>query len=235
MQTESPWSRLGFGTVNKSEHAEEILMLRDQVMELSKLVANLTLRLEKVERVEEGPIDNVFGVADYKDFFGEPEESNEEPIVIEPDEESDLEPVRKIKSGFVVEPLEEVEESVPDEVEPIGDSEDTDSEEPPIQKEFDGEVLDEEALSEFVAREEKEITEGVVEMVEQYIEKNHGILNNQLKKKIYSDIPVNDKIKKAIKKSLANHPRIKAYKVDNFRTLYHMGEDGDEEYAKAFS
>ena len=231
MATESPWSRLGFGGVSKNEQAEEILLLRDQVMELSKMVASLTLRLEKVERVEDGPIDNVFGVADYSDFFGEPEDSNEEPIVIEPDEESDLEPIRKIKSGFVVEPLEEVEESAPIEVEPIGDSEDIDSEEDPIQKEF----VNEELLDEFVEREEKEITEGIVEMIEQYIEKNYGILNNQLKKKIYSDLPVNDKIKKAIKETLADHPRIKAYKVDNFRTLYHMGEDGDEEYAKAFS
>ena len=233
MEGESPWSRLGFGGMSKSKEAEEILLLRDQVMELSKMIASLTLRIEKVERVEEGPIDNVFGVADYSDFFGEPEESNEEPIEVEPDSN----PVRKIKSGFTVPPPEEneeVEESADEEVEPIGGSEDANSEESLIQKEFDGEVLDEEALSAFVEREEKEITEGVVEMVEQYIEKNHGILNNQLKKKIYSDIPVNDKIKKAIKESLANHPRIKAYKVDNFRTLYHMGEDGDEEYAKAF-
>lgn len=221
MEGESPWSRLGFGSISKSKDAEEILLLRDQVMELSKLVASLTLRIEKVERVEDGPIDNVFGVADYSDFFGEPEESNEEPIVVEPDEEG-LEPIRRIKSGFTVPSPEEVEEVAVEEVEPVGGSDDTNSEEVPVQKEFD-------------ETEEEEIVEGICEMVEQYIIANHGILNNQLKKKIYSDIPVNDKIKKAIKEALANHPRIKAYKVDNFRTLYHMGEDGDEEYAKAFS
>ena len=110
-------------------------------------------------------------------------------------------------------------------VEPLGKSEDVDSEVDPIEKEFDGEVLDEEALSEFAEREEQEIIEGIVEMVEKYIDDNHAILNNQLKKKIYSDvIPVNDKIKKGIKEALANHPRIKAHKLDKFRTLYYKGE-----------
>ena len=230
MEDASPWSRLGFGSVSKNADQEELLLLRDQVMELSKAVASLTLRLEKVERVEEGPIDNVFGIADYKDFFGGPEDSNEEPIEVEPETIEEVEPVRKIKSGFTVTPLEEVEEVAVEEVEPIGRSEDIDSEEVPIEKEF----VNEELLAEFVEREEKEIIEGVVEMVERYIDKNHGILNNQLKKKIYSDIPVNDKIKKGIKEALANHERIKAHKVDNFRTLYHKGEDGDEEYRRTF-
>ena len=72
-------------------------------------------------------------------------------------------------------------------------------------------------------------------MVEQYIDNNNAILNNQLKKKVYSDIPVNDKIKKSIKEALANHPRIKSHKLDNFRTLYYKGESPDEEYAKAFN
>ena len=235
MEEVSPWARLGFGSVSKDEHAEEILLLRDQVMELSKLVAGLALRLEKVERVEDGPIDNVFGVADYSDFFGEePKDSDEEPVVIDPEISEETDTVIRVKSGFTApapKQIEEVEESAPDEVKPIGDSEDTDSEEDPIEKEF----VNEELLTEFVEKEEKEIVEGVVEMVEQYVDKNYGILNNQLSRKIYSDIPVNDKIKKGIKEALANHPRIKAHKVDKFRTLYHKGEDGDEEYAKAFS
>ena len=236
MEVDSPWSRLGFGNREKSKEAEEILLLRDQVMELSKLVADLTLRIERVERVEEGPIDNVFGVADYSDFFGEePEESNEDPEVIEPDSSEETDEIIRVKSGFTAPAPKDVEESATEGVEPIGDSEDTDSEEPPIQKEFDGEVLDEEALSEFVEREEEEITQGVVEMVEQYIDNKSAILNNQLKKKIYSDIPVTDKIKKDIKERLANHPRIKSHKLDKFRTLYYKGESPDEEYAKAFN
>ena len=236
MEVDSPWSRLGFGNREKSKEAEEILLLRDQVMELSKLVADLTLRIERVERVEEGPIDNVFGVADYSDFFGEePEESNEDPEVTEPDSSEETGEIIRVKSGFTAPAPKEVEESTTEGVEPIGDSEDTDSEEPPIQKEFDGEVLDEEALSEFVEREEEEITQGVIEMVEQYIDNKSAILNNQLKKKIYSDIPVTDKIKKDIKERLANHPRIKSHKLDKFRTLYYKGESPDEEYAKAFN
>lgn len=223
MEAGSPWSRLGFGNLDKSKEAEEILLLRDQVMELSKLVANLTLRLEKVERVEEGPIENVFGVADYSDFFGEePEVSDEEPIVIEPDGSEETDPIIRVKSGFTAPPPKEVEESATEEVEPIGGSEDTDSEEDPIQKEFD-------------EKEEEEIVSGICDMVEQYIDNNNAILNNQLKKKIYSEIPVNDKIKKGIKEALANHPRIKSHKLDKFRTLYYKGESPDEEYAKAFS
>jgi hypothetical protein len=223
MEVDSPWSRLGFGNKGKSAEAEEILLLRDQVMELSKLVANLTIRIEKVERVEEGPIDNVFGVADYSDFFGEePEDSNEDSEVIEPDSSEETNEIVRVKSGFTAPPPEEVEESATEEVEPIGSSDDTDSEEDPIEKEF-------------VEKEEQEITDGVVEMVEQYIDNNNAILNNQLKKKVYSDIPVNDKIKKSIKEALANHPRIKSHKLDNFRTLYYKGESPDEEYAKAFN
>ena len=84
-------------------------------------------------------------------------------------------------------------------------------------------------------KEEEEIVSGICEMVEQYIDNNNAILNNQLKKKIYSEIPVNDKIKKGIKEALANHPRIKSHKLDKFRTLYYKGESPDEEYAKAFS
>ena len=223
MEVDSPWSRLGFGNKGKSDEAEEILLLRDQVMELSKLVADLTIRIEKVERVEEGPIDNVFGVADYSDFYGEePEDSNEDSEVIEPESSKETDEIIRVKSGFTAPVPEEVEESAVEEVEPIGRSEDIDSEEGPIQKEF-------------VEKEEQEITDGVVEMVEQYIDNNNAILNNQLKKKIYSDIPINDKIKKAIKEALANHPRIKSHKLDKFRTLYYKGESPDEEYAKAFN
>ena len=226
METESPWSRLGFGRLDKSKEAEEILRLRDQVMELSKLVASLTLRIEKVERVEEGPIENVFGVADYSDFFGGEPEDYALPDDVDDVDDVDVgdvdDEVTRVKTGFVAPAPKEVEEVAAEDIEPVGQSGDIDSEEPPIQKEFD-------------EKEEEEIIAGICDMVEQYIEKNHGILNNQLKKKIYSDIPVNDKIKKGIKETLANHPRIKAHKLDKFRTLYHMGEDADEEYAKAFS
>tara|TARA_B100000963_G_scaffold362053_2_gene402778 strand:+ start:10295 stop:11002 length:708 start_codon:yes stop_codon:yes gene_type:complete len=235
MEEVSPWSRLGFGVTKKPQDSEEILLLRDQVIELSKQVASMALRLERIEsgsrRDDDRVIDNVFAVADYKDFFGE-EVDEEEASDVKSEEDSEI---IRVKSGFTAPPPKEVEKSEDEEVEPIGSSDDIDSEEDPIEKEFDGEVLDDEALSKFVEREEKEITEGVVEMVEQYIASNHAILNNQLKKKIYSDIPINDKIKKGIKEALANHPRIKAHKLDKFRTLYHMGEDADEEYAKAFS
>lgn len=218
MEEVSPWSRLGFGTTRNVEENKELLLLRDQVIELSKQLADLTLRLERVERVnasEEKPIENVFAVADYSDFFGD--ETEDAPVI-----EDDVDDgITRVKTGFVAPPPKEVEEVAVEDIEPVGQSGDIDSEEPPIQKEFD-------------EKEEEEIIAGICDMVEQYIEKNHGILNNQLKKKIYSDIPVNDKIKKGIKEALADHPRIKAHKLDKFRTLYHMGEDADEEYAKAF-
>ena len=218
MEEVSPWSRLGFGTSRNVEENKEMLLLRDQVIELSKQLADLTLRLERMERVnasEEKPIENVFAVADYSDFFGE--ETEDAPVI-----EDDVDDgITRVKTGFVAPPPKEVEEVAVEDIEPVGQSGDIDSEEPPIQKEFD-------------EKEEEEIVAGICDMVEQYIEKNHGILNNQLKKKIYSDIPVNDKIKKGIKEALADHPRIKAHKLDKFRTLYHMGEDADEEYAKAF-
>ena len=218
MEEVSPWSRLGFGTARNVEENNELLLLRDQVIELSKQLADLTLRLERIERVntsEEKPIENVFAVADYSDFFGE---ETEDPPVVEEDVDDGI---TRVKTGFVAPPPEEVEEVADEDIEPVGKSGDIDSEEPPIQKEFD-------------EKEEEEVIAGICDMVELYIEKNHGILNNQLKKKIYSDIPVNDKIKKGIKEALASHPRIKAHKLDKFRTLYHMGEDADEEYAKAF-
>ena len=231
MAESSPWSRLGFSTTNSEKENKEILILRDQVMELSKQVAELSIRLERVERVEEGPVENVFAVADYKDFFGEEEITNDSD-----EEEAKDSDIIRVKSGFTAPAPIEVEEPVQEVVEPLGKSEDVDSEVDPIEKEFDGEVLDEEALSEFAEREEQEIIEGIVEMVEKYIDDNHAILNNQLKKKIYSDvIPVNDKIKKGIKEALADHPRIKAHKLDKFRTLYYKGESPDEEYARAFS
>jgi len=218
MEEVSPWSRLGFGTARNVEENKELLLLRDQVIELSKQLADLTLRLERIERVnasEEKPIENVFAVADYSDFFGE--ETEDAPVV-----QNDVDDgITRVKSGFVAPPPKEVEEVADEDIEPVGQSGDIDSEESPIQKEFD-------------EKEEEEIIAGICDMVEQYIEKNYGILNNQLKKKIYSDIPVNDKIKKGIKEALADHPRIKAHKLDKFRTLYHMGEDADEEYAKAF-
>jgi len=218
MEEVSPWSRLGFGVSRNVEENKELLLLRDQVIELSKQLADLTLRLDRMERVnasEEKPIENVFAVADYSDFFGE---ETEDPTVVEEDVDDGI---TRVKTGFVAPPPKEVEEVAVEDIEPVGQSGDIDSEEPPIQKEFD-------------EKEEEEIDAGICDMVEQYIEKNHGILNNQLKKKIYSDIPVNDKIKKGVKEALADHPRIKAHKLDKFRTLYHMGEDADEEYAKAF-
>lgn len=229
MAESSPWSRLGFSTNNSEKENKEILILRDQIIELTKQVAELSIRLERVERVEEGPVENVFAVADYKDFFAEEEITNDSD-----EEEKENSDIVRVKSGFTAPAPLQVEETVQEVVEPLGKSEDVDSEGAPIEKEFDGEVLDEEALSNFVEREAQEITDGIVEMVEKYIDENNAILNNQLKKKIYSDIPVNDKIKKAIKEKLASHPRIKSHKLDKFRTLYYKGEDADEEYAKAF-
>lgn len=225
MEDVSPWSRLGFfGTKKDESKDEELLLLRDQVIELSKQVANLALRIERMEilpKKDDEPIDNVFAVADYSDFFGEEIEVQEDKPLEDESERDEVSDVIRVKSGFTAPPPKEVELPAPEDIEPVGPSGDIDSEEPPIQKEFDG-------------KEEEEVIAGICDMVELYIEKNHGILNNQLKKKIYSDIPVNDKIKKGVKEALANHPRIKAHKLDKFRTLYHMGEDADEEYAKAF-
>ena len=186
MEEVSPWSRLGFGTSRNVEENKEMLLLRDQVIELSKQLADLTLRLERMERVnasEEKPIENVFAVADYSDFFGE--ETEDAPVI-----EDDVDDgITRVKTGFVAPPPKEVEEVAVEDIEPVGQSGDIDSEEPPIQKEFD-------------EKEEEEIVAGICDMVEQYIEKNHGILNNQLKRRFTPTFPSMTKSRRASRKHL---------------------------------
>ena len=218
MEEVSPWSRLGFSKF-QSQPNEEVLRLRDQVMELSKVIGDLTLRIEKLERENEGPAESVFSVVDHKDIYGEDFEHE--------DVEFDKSDITVVKSGFTAPPpkeIEEVEESDPEAEEPIGNDV---AEENIVQKEFDDDasIIDRAAL--------------LVEMVKEYIEENGAVLNNQLSRKVYPDIDfeVNKKVKDAMKEIIAGGEEVcgfKAHKKDNFRILYYIGDDADEEYEKAF-
>jgi len=221
MEDVSPWSRLGFAKFQNND-SEEVLRLRDQVMEMSKVIADLSLRIEKLEREKEGPIDSVFSVLDHRDVYGE-DFAFEEIILDKSD-------VKVVKSGFTAPPPEEiveVENLAENEVEPIGGSENMSSDETVVQKEFD----DDASITDKATY--------LVELTKKYILDNGAILNNQLSRKVYSevDFEVTPKIKKAVKELIKEGEEtcgFKSHKVDNFRVLYYLGDDPDEEYEKAF-
>lgn len=218
MEEVSPWSRLGFSKF-QSQPNEEVLRLRDQVMELSKVIGDLTLRLERLEREKEGPVESVFSVVDHKDIYGEDFEHE--------DVEFDKSDITVVKSGFTApapEEVQEVPEPTENEDEPIGND---DGESEVVEKEFgdDASVVDRAAY--------------LVEMVKEFILENGAVLNNQLSRKVYPniDFEVDKKVKAAMRDIIAEGEEacgFKAHKKDNFRTLYYIGDDPDEEYEKAF-
>lgn len=219
MDEVSPWSRLGFGKF-QSQESEEVLRLRDQVMEMSKVIADLTLRMEKLEREKEGPIDSVFSVVDYRDIYGE--DFEHEKI------EFDKSDVRVVKSGFTAPPPEKVEESLTSDVveeEPVGNDSDDGIEEVPVEKEFDDDasIVDKATF--------------LVGKIKEYIEETGAVLNNQVSRKVYPDFKTSKKVKDEMKSIISKGEDVcgfKSHKLDNFRTLYYIGDDPDEEYEKAF-
>ena len=70
-----------------------------------------------------------------------------------------------------------------------------------------------------------------------YITEHGAILNNQVKKRVYTPVELNvsAKDKKLLKELIGEgHTKFKANKMDSFRTLYYIGDDYAEEYEKSY-
>ena len=118
--------------------------------------------------------------------------------------------------------MEEIREAAKNEVEPVGTPPDETSDEEVKQKEFG---------------EEYETALVMADLVADYVAENGAILNNQVKKKIYepAGLEVSAKDKQLLKELIEEgHAKFNANKMDNFRTLYYIGEDFDEEYEKSY-
>ena len=118
--------------------------------------------------------------------------------------------------------MDEIRESQKPSDEPIGTLPDETSEEVVEQKEF-GEGYD--------------IAFIMADLLYDYIEQNGAILNNQAKKRVYTPVEVNPSAsdKRKLKELIEDgHTKFSANKMDNFRTLYYIGDDYAEEYEKSY-
>lgn len=221
MSEGNPWARLGnIPTYEKKEDSvpsNEILIIKDQITEMSKLLMGLISRVEAIERDAMGPIDNLLEIASPEDL-GILTRDSAEPVKITPD-------VVVVKSGFSAPP--------PDEMEQIRESQKTNEE--------SIDTLPDEPTEEVL--EQKEFGKGydiafiMADLVYDYIEQNGAILNNQAKKRIYTPVEVNPSAsdKRKLKELIeGGHTKFKANKMDNFRTLYYIGDDYAEEYEKSY-
>ena len=221
MSEGNPWARLGnIPTYEKKEDSvpsNDILVIKDQIAEMSKLLMGLIGRVEAIERDTLGPIDNLLEIASPEDL-GIMTRDSAETVEITPD-------VVVVKSGFSAPPpdeMEQIRESQKLDSEPIGTVPDETSDEVVEQKEF-GEDYD--------------VAFIMADLLYDYIEQNGAILNNQAKKRVYTPVEVNPsasdkrKLKELIEEG---HTKFKANKMDNFRTLYYIGDDYAEEYEKSY-
>ena len=221
MGEDNPWSRLGivpdFEKKEDSVPSNEILVIKDQITELSRLVMSLISRVEAIENNSLGPIDNLLEIATPEEL-GISSLDDVEPIEITPD-------VVVVKSGFTAPPPDEMQQIREEQkmaVEPSGDTPDETSETTVEQKEFG---------------EDYEIAFIMADLLTEYIAENGAILNNQAKKRVYTPAEVNpsksdkSKLKELIEEG---HTKFKANKMDNFRTLYYIGDDYAEEYEKSY-
>ena len=221
MSEGNPWARLGnIPTYEKKEDSvpsNDILVIKDQIAEMSKLLMGLIGRVEAIERDTLGPIDNLLEIASPEDL-GILTRDSAETVEITPD-------VVVVKSGFSAPPpdeMEQIRESQKLDSEPIGTAPDETSDEVVEQKEF-GEDYD--------------VAFIMADLLYDYIEQNGAILNNQAKKRVYTPVEVNPsasdkrKLKELIEEG---HTKFKANKMDNFRTLYYIGDDYAEEYEKSY-
>ena len=221
MSEGNPWARLGnIPTYEKKEDSvpsNDILVIKDQIAEMSKLLMGLIGRVEAIERDTLGPIDNLLEIASPEDL-GILTRDSAETVEITPD-------VVVVKSGFSAPPpdeMEQIRESQKLDSEPIGTVPDETSDEVVEQKEF-GEDYD--------------VAFIMADLLYDYIEQNGAILNNQAKKRVYTPVEVNPsasdkrKLKELIEEG---HTKFKANKMDNFRTLYYIGDDYAEEYEKSY-
>ena len=220
MSEGSPWSRLGnIPSIEKEEvevPSNDILIIKDQISEISKMLMSLVSRVEELEELSKPPIDNLLEIMSAQELGMEPSEPEE--VEIGPE-------VVVIKSGFTAPPpaeMAEIREAAKNEVEPVGTPPDETSDEEVKQKEFG---------------EEYETALVMADLVADYVAENGAILNNQVKKKIYepAGLEVSAKDKRFLKELIEEgHAKFNANKMDNFRTLYYIGEDFDEEYEKSY-
>jgi len=226
MSEVSPWARLGGVSIEPEEKEsiatnEEILRLRDQVIELTKMVMVLGERIRVVEEDNVEPIENAFSVLSREELgMATPEVTDDEMAeALEADE------VVVIESGFTsptVEELASKRESTKSEVQPDG----------PTPVEISDEVVEEKEFGENYAT-----AYLMVDLVTDHIRNNGAILNNQVKKQIYTpnDIDATKTDRLHLKNLIeAGETLFKAEKMDNFRTLYYIGDNADEEYERAF-
>jgi len=221
MSEDNPWSRLGmvpgFDKKEESVPSNDILIIKDQIAEMSKLIMGLISRVEAIEKDNLGPIDNLLEIASPEEL-GLHTFDNVEPVEITPD-------VVVVKSGFSAPP--------PDEMERIRKSQELAEE--PVGTESD-EIADEE-VNEKEFGEEYQIAFIMADLITEYINENGAILNNQAKKRVYTPAEVNpsrgDKVR--LKELIEDgRTKFKANKMDNFRTLYYIGDDYAEEYEKSY-
>lgn len=220
MSEGSPWSRLGnIPSVEKEEvevPSNDILIIKDQISEISKMLMSLVSRVEELEQSNLPAIDNLLEIATPEELGMVPEEP----------EEPEYDPeVVVVKSGFSAPPpneMKEIRESQKLDVEPVGTPPSDTVQETVEQKEFG---------------EEYEIAFIMADLLAEYINENGAILNNQAKKRVYTPAEVNPskgdktKLKELIE---GGHTKFKANKMDNFRTLYYIGDDYAEEYEKSY-
>ena len=220
MSEGSPWSRLGnipaLGNEEIEVPSNDILIIKDQISEISKLLMSLVSRVEELEQNNLPAIDNLLEIATPEELGMVPEE----PVEPEFDPE-----VVVVKSGFSAPPpneMKEIRESQKLTVEPVGTPPSDTVQETVEQKEFG---------------EEYEIAFIMADLLAEYINENGAILNNQAKKRVYTPAEVNPskrdktKLKELIE---GGHTKFKANKMDNFRTLYYIGDDYAEEYEKSY-
>ena len=118
MSEGSPWSRLGnIPSVEKEEvevPSNDILIIKDQISEISKMLMSLVSRVEELEQSNLPAIDNLLEIATPEELGMVPEEP----------EEPEYDPeVVVVKSGFSAPPpneMKEIRESQKLDVEPVG-------------------------------------------------------------------------------------------------------------------
>ena len=228
MDEGSPWSRLGMsGTQKEVTEAEsvdsvsEIVALKDQVFELNKLVMLLQSRIHRLEVTSEEVVENVFSLVSKEELgIVEPEITPEDVAAAMEENE-----VVVIKSGFTApEPteLDEIRAEAKKEIEPVGSPPDESAEEILEEKEFGERYTTALRMAELIA---------------EHIELNGAVLNNQVKKRVYTpnDLDVSATDKKLLKELIEEgHTNFQATKLDSFRTLYFIGEDAGVEYEKSY-
>jgi hypothetical protein len=226
MDEVSPWSRLGASEVNVEsvdsvDSVSELIALKDQVFELSKLVMTLQSRVQGLELSNTDLVENAFSLVSKEEL------GIEEPVVTAEDYQVAMKEneVVVIKSGFTAPTptiLAEIRETAEIESEPIGG----------LPLKLSDEVVEE---KEFGEKYTTAVT--MASLITTYINEHGAVLNNQVKRRIYTpnDLDVTTTDKQLLKELIErNDTAFSATKLDSFRTLYFIGEDAGVEYEKSY-